>query len=71
MSELDGKSSNRPQFGGRLLEEGKDVFQHNAWDNVEWGEDQEREAEEAVAKSAKTLVSSNQAEEYESKAGEF
>ena len=70
MSELDEKS-NRPQFGGRLLEEGKDVFQHNAWDNVEWGEDQEREAEEAVAKGAKTLVSSNQAEEYEMKAGEF
>ena len=53
------------------MDEGKDVFQHNAWDNVEWGEEQEREAEEAVAKGAKTLVSSNQAEEYEVKAGEF
>lgn len=72
MSELDERvSSNRPQFGGRQLDEGKDVFQHNAWDNVEWGEEQEREAEEAVAKGAKTLVSSNQAEEYEVKAGEF
>jgi len=68
MSNLD---SSRPQFGGRLLDEGKDVFQHNAWDNVEWGEEQEREAQEAVAKSAKNLVSPNQAEEYEIKAGEF
>ena len=68
MSNLDGS---RPQFGGRLLDEGKDVFQHNAWDNVEWGEEQEREAQEAVAQSAKKLVSPNQAEEYEIKAGEF
>ena len=50
MSNLD---SSRPQFGGRLLDEGKDVFQHNAWDNVVWGDEQEREAAEAVAKNSK------------------
>ena len=39
----------RPQFGGRSLEGGVDVFQHNAWDNVEWGAEQEEEAERVVA----------------------
>ncbi|KAF8002262.1 hypothetical protein HF325_003227 [Metschnikowia pulcherrima] len=37
-------------FGQRLLTEDKDVFDHNAWDHVEWGQEQIDDAEKLIAK---------------------
>jgi hypothetical protein len=44
------KISSVSEFGTReLTDEGK-VWDHNAWDNVAWGEEEEAEAQKAIAK---------------------
>ena len=44
----------RPQFGARVVEKDSDIFKHNAWDRVEWDEEQEsaanRQIEEQISK---------------------
>ena len=67
----ESPASSRPQFGGRFLTSESEVFQHNAWDNVTWGEEQEKEAQEAVLASSRTRVEEGRAEELETKAGEY
>ena len=47
------------------------MFQHNAWDNVTWGEEQEKEAQEAVLASSRTRVEEARAEDLEKKAAEY
>ena len=44
------------EFGKRNLTEDSDVWDHNAWDNVEWGEEQVREAEAKIVKQYENPV---------------
>lgn len=51
-NEVEGTSrlgrDNPFEFGKRNLTEDSDVWNHNAWDNVEWGEEQIQQAEEKI-----------------------
>lgn len=43
-------------FGQRFLTDETDVFKHNAWDHVEWGQEQVDEAEELISKQYEAPV---------------
>lgn len=68
--ESDSVSENekRQKFGTRFLTDERNVFQHNAWDNVSWDEEQEAAAKEIASKQAQKAVSQEQRDEYEREA---
>ncbi|XP_077316270.1 tRNA N(3)-cytidine methyltransferase METTL2A isoform X1 [Lithobates pipiens] len=71
MASSPGMEGKRPQFGNRLLKDPSQVFQHNAWDNVQWSEEQEAAARKKVLENSCQPVSLEQQEEYENKASNF
>ncbi|XP_073537165.1 tRNA N(3)-cytidine methyltransferase METTL2A isoform X1 [Phyllobates terribilis] len=67
-SGMDGK---RPQFGNRHLKNPSQVFQHNAWDNVQWSEEQESAAHKKVLENSSQPLPPEKQEEYENKASQY
>ena len=67
---VEGSDEKRPQFGNRFLTDKEKVFEHNAWDNVEWDEELLSQAKEKVEKNLASFMSPDRKEELELKAAD-
>ncbi|KAI8896106.1 S-adenosyl-L-methionine-dependent methyltransferase [Globomyces pollinis-pini] len=59
------KGSSLADFGTRTLDDEQDVFEHNAWDNVEFDEEMEQEVLEKIKTQTEFKVSDEQRESYD------
>uniref|UniRef100_A0A9L0TGN0 tRNA N(3)-cytidine methyltransferase n=1 Tax=Equus caballus TaxID=9796 RepID=A0A9L0TGN0_HORSE len=66
-----GVGEKRQQFGSRFLSDPARVFQHNAWDNVEWSEEQAAAAERKVRENSAERVCEEKQVDYEINAHKY
>lgn len=69
--ECEESEKKRPQFGGRLLSENENVFQHNAWDNVTWDKEQLELSLRKVDANSVITKSAEELQDYEDEADKY
>ncbi|XP_037665797.1 tRNA N(3)-methylcytidine methyltransferase METTL2A isoform X2 [Choloepus didactylus] len=64
-------SGKRQKFGSRFLSDPARIFHHNAWDNVEWSEEQAAAAERKVCENSAQRVPQEKQVDYEINAHKY
>ncbi|RUS18694.1 inner membrane protein import complex subunit Tim54-domain-containing protein [Endogone sp. FLAS-F59071] len=70
-SVIDVNNQETPAFGSRLLKDRDAVFEHNAWDNVEWDIEQEEYAKKQIERHAENPVPPEEQDKYHAEAAEY
>ncbi|XP_068914925.1 tRNA N(3)-methylcytidine methyltransferase Mettl2 isoform X2 [Tenebrio molitor] len=61
----------KPKYGTRYLLDRSKIFDFNAWDDVEWDEEQEREARSKVEANSEVKFPNTVVEKYENEADKY
>ncbi|XKL68650.1 hypothetical protein PGB90_006419 [Kerria lacca] len=65
---LKGSKQRKPQFGTRFLKDENVVYQYNAWDNVEWSEEQLNAARKIILSQSECKMSNTDFKKMEKNA---
>nr|XP_023021974.1 methyltransferase-like protein [Leptinotarsa decemlineata] len=68
---MSEESDKRQKFGNRFLTEENDVFEHNAWDDVQWNEEQENAALVKVKANSEVKFTDDEIDKYETEADKY
>ncbi|KAG9065311.1 hypothetical protein KI688_002635 [Linnemannia hyalina] len=69
-SSRDVNDPDSKPFGGRILTDEANVFEQNAWDHAEWGEEQEQHALKEIARQQQDPVPQELIETYHAEAAD-